>query len=306
MTIELEALRRQIAEGILVFPATPFRPDGALDPGGLEAHVAFLVQQRPSALVAAGGAGEFFSLSLEEQKKVVQATVRHSAGVPVIAGVGYGAAIACELARSAEQAGAAAVMLLPPYLVRAEQEGLFHHIRAVCEATAIGVMPYSRDNGVIEPDTLLRLADRCPNLIGVKDGTGDLEALLSLKVRAGERLTVVNGVPTAEVLAMQARAIGVMSYSSAVFTFLPALARRFYEAVSRQDTDYANAMLRKFYFPLVELRRRKRGYAVSLVKAGLRVVGKPAGPVRPPLMDLEPEEEAILAGLITEAEEWSA
>lgn len=300
-----EVLRQRIAHGILAFPATPFREDGSLDTARHEAHVSYLAQFRPTALVAAGGAGEIFSLTLEEHERVLRATVAHAHGAPVIGSAAYGTGLACEMARACERAGCDAVLLLPPYLVHSEQEGLLRHIRSVCAAVSIGVIPYSRDNAVLAPQTMARLAESCPNLIALKDGTGDLEGIAVLRRHVGDRLTIVNGVPTAEVLAPQFKALGVHSYSSAVFTFLPRLARHFFDALTAGDEALVTSMLEGFYGPIVDLRRRRNGYAVSIVKAGLRVVGLAAGPVRPPLLDLEPAEEAALATLVTATSHWN-
>jgi 5-dehydro-4-deoxyglucarate dehydratase len=291
-------LQQALAEGVLAFPATPFTADLALDVATLERHVAELAAAKPVALVPAGGAGELFSLLVGEHATIVQATMRHAGNVPVIAGVGYNAAIAIEQARAAEKAGAAAVLLLPPYLITPDQVGLAAYVEAVCNAVGIGVIVYSRDNGVFAVETVLRLAEKCPRLIGLKDGTGDFEALFALKRDAGERLVLINGVPTAEILARQCFAIGIRAYSSAVFAFLPALARRFFVAVRDGDDDAADDLMNRFYLPLVKLRARRRGYAVSIIKAGLRAVGKPAGPVRPPLVDLTAGEEEELRRLI--------
>ncbi len=284
-------LRPRLLEGVMAFPATPFHDDGSLDPSRLEAHVDYLARQRPIALAAAGGAGELFSLTFREHEEVVRTTVRNAGGLPVIGGVGYGTEMAREMARAVERAGADAVLLLPPYLVRCEQEGLFAHVRAVCAAVSIAVIPYSRDNAIFNADTLLRLADACPNLVAIKDGTGDLAAVATLKERLDERVTVINGAPTAEVFAPQFKALGIHSYSSAVFTFLPLVARRFFDALSAGDEATVNEMFEHFYTPLVALRDRKHGYSVSIVKAGLRVVGRSGGPVRSPLVDLDADEE---------------
>jgi 5-dehydro-4-deoxyglucarate dehydratase len=300
-----DVLRQRFTSGIMAFPATAFQADGAFDPARYEAHVDFLAGHGPTALVAAGGAGEIFSLTLAEHEAVMRATVRNAAGLPVVGGAAYGTAMACEMAKVVERAGADAVLLLPPYLVRSEQEGLLRHIRAVCASVSIAVIPYSRDNAIIAADTLLRLAETCPNLIALKDGTGNLSSVGRLKERAGERLTIINGTPTAEVYASQFQALGVHSYSSAVFTFLPNLAKRFFAALHSGDRALVDSMLERFYKPLVELRDRKHGYAVSIVKAGLRVTGKGAGPVRHPLVDLDEEEEARLATIISAAAEWA-
>jgi 5-dehydro-4-deoxyglucarate dehydratase len=181
---------------------------------------------------------------------------------------------------------------------------LLRHIRAVSTAVSIAVIPYSRDNAVIAPQTMAILADECPNVVALKDGTGDTASIAELKRLVGSRLTIVNGAPTAEVFARQFQAVGVQSYSSAVFTFHPALAARFFEALRARDEATVSAMLAEFYMPLVELRDRKRGYSVSIVKAGLRAMGMPAGPVRAPLVDLDAEEQANLVALVERAARW--
>jgi 5-dehydro-4-deoxyglucarate dehydratase len=303
--LALDDLRHRVREGIMAFPATPFTADGALDQGGFERHIEFLALQQPTALVAAGGAGEIFSLTLPEHAQVVRTTVENANGIPVIGGAAYGTLMACQMARAVEDAGGDAVLLLPPYLVRSEQEGLFRHIRAVCSSVSIAVIPYSRDNAIIAPQTMVRLAESCPNIIALKDGTGDLAAVQALQQQLGDRLAIINGTPTAEVFAPQFQALGVQSYSSAVFTFFPALAKRFFQALCDHERTLMQTILDEFYLPLVQLRNRKAGYSVSIVKAGLRVAGMPAGPVRPPLTDLDEEEEKLLARLVAKAAQWS-
>jgi 5-dehydro-4-deoxyglucarate dehydratase len=265
--------------------------------------VAWLAENGPLALCPAGGAGELFSLSPEEQTAVVKIAVASSAGIPVIAGAGHGIAIATAMAHAAEAAGADAILLFPPYLISPEQAGLFAYAEAVCRTVGISVIVYSRNNGVLTADTALRLADACPNFIALKDGTGDFESLVALAGRAGDRLAIINGVPTAEIIASQCFALGVRSYTSAVFSFLPHLALRYFRAVRDGERATVDRLLAEFYVPLTALRNRKRGYAVSLVKAGLEIVGRPAGPVRPPLVDLSPDDYRDLALLIARGQE---
>lgn len=143
-----------------------------------------------------------------------------------------------------------------------------------------------------------RLADTQANLIGLKDGTGDFETLQILKRDFSDRLALINGVPTAEMTARQCFAIGIRTYSSAVFSFLPGLATAFFRSVRDNDFAGSERLMNEFYLPLVQLRRRRAGYAVSIIKAGLRAVGKPAGSVRPPLVDLTSAEEDELKALI--------
>ena len=108
-------------------------------------------------------------------------------------------------------------------------------------------------------------------------------------------------MPTAEIIAPQFFAMGVKSYTSAAFTFLPEVATAYYRALVAGNGRMVERLLNDFYVPLAALRSRRRGYAVSIVKAGLRSVGRPAGPVRPPLVDLTAAEERELAALIARA-----
>lgn len=98
-----------------------------------------------------------------------------------------------------------------------------------------------------------------------------------------------NGLPTAEVTQRAYRAIGVPLYSSAAFAFAPRIALAYYDALERDDSAVIAALDRAFYHPLVRLRDRGPGYAVSLIKAGAELAGHPAGGVRPPLAEVLPE-----------------
>ncbi len=290
---------RQIGSGLLSFPVTPFRPDYSFDEAQYRANMDWLCGYDVAGLFAAGGTGEFFSLSPAEVAQVVAVAVDETRGrVPVLAGTGHGTAIAKEIAVAAERAGADGLLLLPPYLVRSEQAGLAAHIEAVCAATRLGVIVYNRDNAILNDETLARLCDRCPNLIGYKDGVGDIELMTRIYARMGDRLTYVGGLPTAETFALPYLEMGVTTYSSAVFNFVPDFATSFYAAVRRRDRDAVYAGLKEFILPLIAIRNRKHGYAVSIIKAGMRVIGRDSGPVRPPLSDLTEAETAELAALV--------
>ncbi|MBE1532417.1 5-dehydro-4-deoxyglucarate dehydratase [Actinomadura algeriensis] len=289
----------RLAGGLLSFPVTHFRDDLSFDEPAYRENIGWLGQFDAAGLFAAGGTGEFFSLSPAEVEAVVTAAVREAPdGVPVIAPAGYGTATAIELARSAERAGAAGLLLLPPYLTEASQDGLFEHVRAVCAATGLGVTVYSRANAVYSDTTVARLAEACPNLIGFKDGVGDIEMMTRIHTRLGDRLTYVGGLPTAEMFALPYLEMGVTTYSSAMYNFVPEFALRFYRAVRARDHATVRRYLDGFVLPYCDLRNRRAGYAVSIVKAGMRVIGRPAGPVRAPLADLNDDEAARLRELI--------
>lgn len=288
-----------MARDLLAFPITHMTPDLAFDEPAYLAHLDWILAAGPAAVFAAGGTGEFFSLTPDEVEGVTRAAVGGTAGrMPVLAGVGYGTAIAIDLARRAERAGADGILLLPPYLVNASQQGLMAHVEAVCRATTLGVIVYNRDNAILDADSVARLCERCPNLVGLKDGVGDIELMVRTRSLLGDRLVYLGGLPTAETFARPYLAMGVATYSSALFNFMPVFARGFYKAVRAEDVPTIEAGLRHFVLPYTAIRNRGRGYAVSIVKAGATIVGRPGGPVRPPLTDLDAKSFADLEALI--------
>ena len=119
----------------------------------------------------------------------------------------------------------------------------------------------------------------------------------------GDRLAYLGGLPTAEVYAAAYKALGTPVYSSAVFNFIPKTAMRFYNAVKTDDHATQHQLLKDFFMPYLKIRNKSEGYAVSIVKAGAKIVGHDAGPVRAPLADLKPDEVEALAALIKKVEQ---
>ncbi|MFH9223980.1 5-dehydro-4-deoxyglucarate dehydratase [Streptomyces lydicus] len=292
-------LRDGMVRGVLSFPLTSFRPDGSLD---LDAYRAYLDRQlatSPGAVFPACGTGEFTALDEDEYRQVVTAAVEVAAGrLPVVAGLGYGWAQALRFARIAEEAGADAALVLPHYLLQAPQRGLVEQLRRIAAGTRLPLIAYQRDQVAFTVESLRRIAE-LPTVIGLKDGHGDLDRLQRLTLSAPDHLLFFNGAATAELQARAYAAVGVPAYSSAVHAFAPEIADAFFTAVRDDDRATADALLRGFYVPLVELRDRVPGYAVSLVKAAARLRGRPVGPVRAPLTDPGPEDLDELEKLLT-------
>lgn len=293
-----EEIKSRVGSGLLSFPVTHFTSDYKLNLESYRRHVEWLSGFEAAALFAAGGTGEFFSLSPNEVGQVTRAAKDVSGEVPIIAGCGYGTSLAVETAKIVEEAGADGILLLPHYLTEAPQEGIYAHVKAVCDSTGLGVILYNRANSVAAADTVARLAEACPNLIGFKDGTGKVDLVRHVTARLGDRLCYIGGMPTHELFAEGFNGVGVTTYSSAVFNFVPELAQRFYRAMRAGDKAVMEGILHTFFFPFAALRDRKAGYPVSIIKAGVELAGFAPGPVRPPLVDLTGEEREILQGLI--------
>lgn len=291
-------LKVALGSGLLSFPVTTFTQDLAFDEAAYRAHIDWLDGYGAAVLFAPGGTGELFSLTPQEVAHVTKVAKAAAGKTPIVGGAAYGTAMAVEMSRAAEAAGADGILLLPPYLMFAEQAGLVAHVKAVCDSVGIGVVVYNRDNCVLTAESLQTLADLCPNLIGFKDGYGEIDRVIEITTKLGDRLVYIGGMPTHELYAQAYFAAGVTTYSSAVFNFVPELAQRFYKSLRAGDMATTDSILKGFFFPLVQLRNRRKGYAVSLIKAGVRARGRQAGPVRPPLIDLTDEEFGQLKTLI--------
>ncbi|WP_176079843.1 5-dehydro-4-deoxyglucarate dehydratase [Paraburkholderia tropica] len=295
-----QELKAIVSEGLLSFPVTDFDAQGNFRADTYAERLEWLAPYGATALFAAGGTGEFFSLTKSEYSQVIKTATETCKGkVPILAGAGGPTRVAIEYAQEAERNGANGVLLMPHYLTEASQEGIADHAEQVCKAIPnMGVIIYNRANSKLNADMLERLADRCPNLIGFKDGVGEIEAMVTIRRRMGDRFSYLGGLPTAEVYAAAYKALGVPVYSSAVFNFIPKTAMDFYRAVAAEDHETIGKLIDDFFLPYLKIRNRRAGYAVSIVKAGAKLVGHDAGPVRAPLTDLNEEELAELDVLI--------
>jgi len=289
-------------KGLLFFPITPYQGDGEVDVTELAAHVRRGVDAGAGGVFVACGTGEFSALEQDEYSGVVRAAVEAVAGlVPVFAGAGGPARTARRFADRAKDAGANGILLLPPYLTEASGRGLVDYVRAATRED-LPTIVYNRANARFDEDSALLVA-RLPQVIGFKDGAGDLDLMVRI-VRAvrdkgnDPSFLFFNGMPTAEVTQRAYRAIGVPLYSSAAFAFAPPVALAYYDALERDDQDTLAALETAFYHPLARLRAKGTGYAVSLIKAGVELAGYPTGGVRPPLTDVPPPHREELASIL--------
>jgi 5-dehydro-4-deoxyglucarate dehydratase len=291
-------LRPIIRSGLMSFPVTPFDDQNNINATAYAKHLEWLSAYPVAGLIVAGGTGEMFSLTPSEIVEVVKTAKSVAKDAPIISGCGYGTKMACELARSIEAAGGDGILLLPHYLIGAPQEGIEAHIRAVCKSTNMGVVVYNRGTSRVTVDILQRLADECSNLIGFKDGTGDIDTVRRVTIALGDLLAYIGGMPTHELFAQAYRGAGMATYSSAVFNFVPETALAFHKAFTEGEDATCDAMLQDFYYPFAKIRDRKTGYAVSAIKAGVAVRGFDTGAVRSPLTDLTGQEIEMMQDLI--------
>lgn len=297
-------------DGVLFFPVTPFAADGTVDVDVLREHISSRLPFGPGAVFAACGTGEFHALGIDEVRTVVTAAVEvvaTAAGkVPVVAGAGGPLGHALAAARAAEEAGADALLVLPPYLVNGPVDGLVAYIEAIGAASSLPVIVYHRGNAKFTAEAITELAAN-PKVIGFKDGMGDVglaqEIVTAVKARGRTGFLLFNGLLTAELSQGAYRGLGIPLYSSAAFAMAPEIATAYYNAYMDGDEQRRDALLEGFYAPLVRLRDQTPGFGVSLIKAGLRLAGLPVGSVRPPLTDPTEEQLVELKAILAKGHE---
>ena len=292
---------RQKLSGVIAFPITPFRSDLSLDIEGLRENLAKLFAHPICAVVAAGGTGEMYSLSPAEHLRIVSATVEAAAAsrVPVIAGVGFNQHLAVELARAATDAGADGILAFPPYFPNADDEGMLAYYRAIGAASNLGTLIYSRDWANFSPLMVERLTD-IPNLIGWKDGQGDIRRLQMIRNRVGDRLHWIGGAGDDMVAAYYST--GIRAYTSSIASVAPRLSLRLHELAADGLGDELTQLLQVSVIPLYAIRARRKGYEVSTMKALMDMAGLRGGPVRPPLVDVTDGEKQELRAIL---ETWA-
>ena len=293
---------RPLLRGVLAFPITPYAADGSVDLDAVRANASWLAGSGMHALVAPSGTGELFSLTPDECAAIVEVTVEAVDGrIPVVAGVGVGPRIAADLARRAERAGADAVLVLPPYYAHPDAEGLVAYVREVAAATSLGIAIYARDSVTFTPPQLERLAREIPNLVAFKDGRGDVRLFQRLREHVSERLGAQRLVWLAgagDDMVGPYFAAGAEGFTSALACFWPEASLELYRLARAGDFRELARYHERVVRPVYDLRQRRRGYEVSVMKAAMELLGHPAGPVRPPLADLSAEERAELRAIL--------
>jgi len=288
---------KQRLRGVLGFPVTPFRKDLSLDLDALTRNVDEMAGYPFCALVAAGGTGEVYSLTPEEIELVVHVTVDAVGGrMPVVAGVGFSAALGADIARRVGRAGADCILVLPPYYGSAPFEGLAAYYTAIAAASELPLMIYSRDWAVFTPDMVARLAEQIPSLMFWKDGQGDARKYQRIMHSLGDRLAWLGGIGDDCVPAYFA--IGVQAYTSSISSIAPRLSLDLAEAGLARDFGRLDLLMRKYVHPLYAIRDRAKGYEVSVMKAAMEILGMPAGPVRPPLANCTERDLADIRALM--------
>jgi 4-hydroxy-tetrahydrodipicolinate synthase len=267
---------------LLTAMVTPFAPDGSLDVEGAAKLATYLVdEQRNDALVVSGTTGES-PTTTDAEKEILLRAVVDAVGdrAKVVAGVGTNnTAHTIELAHAAEKAGAHGLLVVTPYYNKPPQEGVARHFRTVADSVGLPVMVYDiphRAGTAIATETMLRIAEH-ERIVAVKDAKGDFTASSVVLSRTG--LAYYSGDDAATLPLLSIGGVGLVGTST---HFTGVLAKDMIEAFERGDTATALSLHRRA-LPLFTGIFRVPG--TMLVKAGLNAQGRPAGPVRSPLVD---------------------
>jgi 4-hydroxy-tetrahydrodipicolinate synthase len=271
----------------LVAIVTPMLEDGSLDLPSMRSLVDFHVREGTDAIVVVGTTGESPTVDVEEHHELIRVAVEHAAGrIPVIAGTGANStAEAIEMTRFAKQAGATAALSVVPYYNKPTQEGLYRHFKAIVETVDIPLILYNvpgRTVADLSNDTALRLA-QIPNIVGIKDATGNIDRGCELIARAPQGFAVYSGDdPSACALLL----LGGQGNISVVANIAPRLMREMCAAALNGEL----AKARELHFRMLALHRQLFCEANPIpVKWACQQLGLIKAGIRLPLTPLSPE-----------------
>jgi 5-dehydro-4-deoxyglucarate dehydratase len=301
-----ERLRLGMSQGALSSALTPFGEMGELDAEGFRLHVKAQLATSPGALFVGCGTGEFFSLSLSEYQELVAIAVEVSQGdVPVIAGIGYGWAMAVEFASAAEGEGADAGLYMPHYLDSDPPDKIVEQVLEVTARTSLPLIVCERGPVPLlgpSTDVLMRVA----TIVGIKDCHGDVLHAEWMRSLAPSEWLYYNGAAGAEAHTREYSDVGIPAYSSPLHSCMPEVSGALFTALQDQDDDRVKELLDSFFAPFNALLRKRAGYAVSVPKAAARLRGARMGSVRSPLVSPQREDLRDIDALVTKGLELVA
>jgi 4-hydroxy-tetrahydrodipicolinate synthase len=287
--------------GIIPPVITPMKADQDLDLPRLKSHIDWQLERGVHGIFVLGTTGEFYALDEAEKQAVVATAVAH-VGKRSSVFAGTGAETTREvirLTKMAEKEGASGVSVITPYFIKPTQAELYDHFKRVAESTKLPVVLYNNPatcGGLsIEPDTVAKLA-QVPNIIGIKDSSGDLQNTIEIiRNTSREKFSVLNGRDTLILAALQFGAQGAIPASCNV---APDLCVGLYESFIKGDIVAA----KEFQSRLHPVRMGMAlGTGNGAIKEGLALMGRPCGPNRSPITPLDDDKRAKLMGILERA-----
>ncbi len=282
-----------IFTGAAVAITTPMHDNLEVDYEGLETNINYQIDHGTDAIVITGTTGESATLTEEEHVDVIRAAVEFTKHrVPVIAGTGSNSTrTAIELSRAAEERGADAILVVTPYYNKATQQGLAAHYTAVAGAVKCPLLIYnvpSRTGCNVLPATAAELVQNVDNIVGIKDAVGDMSQTAEMMYLCDGKMELYSGEDGQVLPLLSLGGIGVISVLSNVAP------RETHDMVMEYLAgDRAKAA--KIQLDAVPLVQALFSEVNPIpVKAAMRMMGLPAGPLRPPLTQMEPAHQEVL------------
>ena len=286
-----------------VFPAitTPFQPDGQVDHPQLARHAQWMLDHGCAGIICCGSLGEGNTLSYAEKLAVVTTCVQAAGTKPVVVGVaGLSTQDAVALARGVAELGAHGLMVLPPYVYAGDEGEMCGHVSAVIAATALDCMLYNNPLAYrvdFSPEAVAGLAQRHPNLVSIKESSGDVRRFMALRSLLGERLQLGVGVDDG---LFEGVAMGASFWVAGMVNAFPAESVALFE-LARAGHAQEAAALYQWFLPL--LRLDTVGKFVQHIKVVQHAVGCGSAAVRAPRLQLSASELRGTLELLRRAQE---
>ena len=304
--MEPEELKEKLV-GVNCVMLTPFKDDYSLDVDGLRTITRFLTDNGVHVIIPAGSTGEFWSLTPEEHKMVIKTVVEEAKGKSiVVAGTAHsGTKLTIELSQYAEEVGADGVMIVPPYYQIPTPQGIYEHYKAVAEAINIGIVIYNNPwtSKITIGTKLMKKLAEIPNVVAVKETSGNLRLAFRLITQLKDRLTFLAG---SEILAPFYYMLGAKGHVTSTANFAPQLSVSLYNAAKEKDWEKTMSYYSVLapYFEFVErLTEENKGTTfISIAKEAMRMLNLPGWPPRKPLMPLNDEERQELREILKKME----
>lgn len=291
-------MNNSIFKGIIAYPITPFNTQGQVDLPLFKKLIERLVTSGSHGIAPLGSTGVMPYLNDEEKEAITEATIRQVAGrLPVVTGVSN---LTTERtiyhAKSAEKAGSTAVMIIPMSYWKLTDHEIFSHYEAVAKSISIPIMAYNNPatGGIDMSPALLKKLLEIPNVTMIKESSGDLQRMHTLRRDLGEEIAFFNG---SNPLALGAFAAGALGWCTAAANLIPELNIGLYESIQKNDLHKAQDI---FYQQLNLLKYILAKGLPRAIKSGLEILGEDGGELRGPLKPLNSQEVNELATLLNE------
>jgi len=291
-------MSKKMLEGVIVAMVTPFDEHEEVDLNSLKEIVDYFIEQGVHGILVCGSTGEFAALSSSERKKMFDIVINHVDGrVPVVCGTSACSTKATiELTKYAENAGADAVLVVPPFYTKPKENEVYEHYKLIAESTKLPIIIYNNpwtSKVDIPPHLIAKLAE-FNNIKYVKESSGDITRIWKIRSLTNDGITVFCG---SENQALESFVMGAKGWVSAAANIIPKQTVELYEtACVKKDFLKARILYEKL-LPLLNMLEESGKY-IHFSKAALRLIGKKAGNPRKPLLPISPEEEETLKKLL--------